>query len=116
MADSIFGKITAPADNAYFNAGTEGEGLFLLLSNIFKFAGVIAGIFFVVQIILAGYAYLSSTGDPKKTEAAFNKIWQSLIGLLIVSSAFVLSAFIGKILGIDMLKFTIVGAGAATTE
>ena len=106
----ILGNIEAPvADNPYFTAGTQGEGLFLLLSNIFKLAGAIAGIFFVVQIILAGYGYLSSSGDPKKTEAAFAKIWQSLIGLLIVSGAFVLASFIGKILGIDILNPIISG-------
>lgn len=106
---SIFGSIKPPSDSAYFTTGTKGEGLFLLLSNIFKFAGVIAGLFFVVQLILAGYAYLSSSGDPKKTEAAFGTIWQSLIGLLIVSSAFVLASFIGNILGIDILNPTISG-------
>ena len=96
----ILGSIKAPVDNAYFKA-ENGDGIFMLLSNIFKLAGAIAGIFFVVQIILAGYGYLSASGDPKKAEAAFAKIWQSLIGLLIVSAAFVLASFIGKILGID---------------
>lgn len=106
---SILGNIEAPVDNPYFKA-ENGDGIFMLLSNIFKLAGAIAGIFFVVQIILAGYGYLSSSGDPKKTEAAFAKIWQSLIGLLIISGAFVLTSFIGKILGLnDILKPTILG-------
>jgi len=109
MADtSIFGTIKAPVNNAYFQA-SKGDGLFMLLSNIFKLAGVVAGIFFVVQMILAGYAYLSSSGDQKKTEAAFATIWQSLIGLLIVSAAFIIASFIGKILGIDILNPTISG-------
>lgn len=108
----ILGNIKAPVENnVYFDAGTKGEGLFLLLSNVFKLAGAVAGIFFVVQIILAGYGYLSASGDPKKAEAAFAKIWQSFIGLLIVSAAFVLAAFIGKILGIDVLNPTISGSG-----
>jgi hypothetical protein len=107
---SIFGKIEAPVENnTYFEAGTKGEGLFLLLANIIKFTGVIAGIFFVVQIIFAGYAFLSASGDPKKAESAFNKIWQSLIGLVIVAASFVIAAFVGKILGIDILNPEIVG-------
>lgn len=115
MADTsdIFGTVENPTK--YGTTGDGGEGFFLLLSNIFKFAGAIAGIFFVVQIILAGYGYLSASGDPKKTEAAFAKIWQSLIGLLIVSGAFVLAAFIGNILGIDVLNPTIVGPGTTTS-
>ncbi len=105
MDDSLFGTVTDPTG---YNS-VEGSGLFTLLSNVFKFAGVVAGIFFVVQIILAGYGYLSASGDPKKTEAAFAKIWQSLVGLLIVSGAFVLAAFIGKILGINILNPEITG-------
>jgi len=105
---SILGSIENPTQ--YQSDG--GSGLFSLLSNIFKLAGAIAGIFFVVQIILAGYGFLSASGDPKKAEAAFTKIWQSLIGLLIVSGAFVLASFIGKILGIDnILVPTIYGPG-----
>ena len=57
----IFGTITDPTNSK----SKDGSGLFDLLSNIFKLAGVVAGIFFIVQLILAGYAYLSANGDPK---------------------------------------------------
>jgi len=107
MADSIFGTITAPVEgNKYFESSS-GSGLFLLLSNIFKFAGVIAGIFFIIQIILAGFAYISASGDPKKTQEAWNKIWQSALGLFIVASAFVIAGFIGRLTGLNILNPTI---------
>jgi hypothetical protein len=106
----IFGTISNPTK--YGTNTDNGNGLFLLLNNLFKLVGVIAGVFFVVQIILAGFGYLSASGDPKKTEAAFATIWQSLIGLAIVSVSFVLASFIGKILGIDnILTPTIYGPG-----
>jgi len=113
MAYSIFGTISPPVSNNSYFSNSNGSGLFLLLSNIFKFAGVIAGIFFVVQIILAGFAYLSASGDPKKTTDAWNKIWQSIIGLVIVSSAFILAAVIGRFVGIDILNFSIYGPNGA---
>jgi len=104
----IFGTINNPTKYA----SEDGSGLFSLLSNLFKLVGAVAGIFFVIQIIMAGFGYLSANGDPKKTEVAFAKIWQSLIGLAIVSVAFVLASFIGKILGIDnILTPTIYGPG-----
>ncbi|MDD4937923.1 MAG: hypothetical protein PHX34_02785 [Candidatus Shapirobacteria bacterium] len=102
----IFGTIENPTTYTSNN----GSGLFTLLSNILKLAGVIAGLFFIVQIILAGYGYISANGDPKKTEAAWAKIYQSIIGLLIVASAFVLASVIGKLVGIDnILTPTIYG-------
>jgi hypothetical protein len=106
---SIFGSIEPPVDNIYTQSGTKGEGLFLLLANIIKFAGAIAGIFFVIQIILAGYTFLSASGDPKKAESAFATIWQSLIGLVIVAASFVIAAFVGNILGINILNPEIAG-------
>ena len=102
---AIFGTIKNPT--AY--SSTNGSGLFTLLSNLFKLVGAVAGIFFVVQIILAGFGYISANGDPKKTEAAWNKIWQSLIGLVIVTSAFVIAAFIGKLTGVNPLQPTLYG-------
>ena len=99
----MFGTINNPTN--YESTG--GSGLFTLLSNIFKLAGVVAGIFFIVQLILAGYGYLSSNGDPKKTEAAWAKITQSLIGLVIVASAFVIASVVGSFLDINILEPTI---------
>ncbi len=103
--DKIFGTITDPTG---YNS-QQGSGLFLLLSNIFKLAGVVAGIFFVVQLILAGYGYLSANGDPKKTGEAWNKITQSIIGLVIVAAAFIIASVVGSILNIDIINPTIYG-------
>ena len=101
----IFGTITNPTGYD----SQEGSGLFTLLTNIFRLAGVVAGIFFIVQLILAGYGYLSSSGDSKKTEAAWNKITQRLIGLGIVAAAFIIASVVGAILNIDILNPTIHG-------
>lgn len=103
----IFGTISNPTSYA----SNQGSGLFTLISNILKLAGVVAGLFFVVQIIMAGFSYIAANGDPKKVDLAWAKIWQSLIGLLIVGSAFVLASVVGKIFGIDIINPTIVGPG-----
>jgi hypothetical protein len=105
MPDTIIGKISPPdalKESPYLT--TDGSGLFVLLSNIFKLAGFIAGIFFLVQTMLAGYGYLTASGDQKKAEAAWNKISQSLIGLVIVASAFVIASVVGSVLHINILN------------
>ncbi len=101
---SIFGSIANPT------AFAEGpQGFFNFLSIIFKLAGTIAGIYFVIQIIIAGYGYLSANGDEKKTTQAWNIIWQSIIGIAIVASAFIIASAIGRITGIDPTNPTIYG-------
>lgn len=90
----IFGTINNPTR---FADGP--QGFFNLLSNIFKLAGTIAGIYFVFQIIMAGYGYLSANGDEKKVALAWSKIWQSLIGIIIIASAFILADVISRLTG-----------------
>jgi hypothetical protein len=107
----VIGNIESPVDNAFFN--TEGgEGIFLLITDLLKIAGYVAGIFFLIQMILAGYGYISANGDPKKTEAAWAKIWQSLIGIIIVASAFIIASVVGYFLHIDILNPTIYGTSS----
>lgn len=96
----IFGDITPPPGvKKYIDIG-EGEipGLLIFLNNLVKFMIVIAGLYAFINIILAGYGFMSAGNDPKKIEAASSKIWQSLVGLLIIAGAFVLAAIFGQIL------------------
>jgi len=104
-AAGIFSSVTNPTK---INSSS-GEGLFTFLGYIFKLLGVIAGIYMVVQLITAGYMYISASGDTKKTEQAWNQIWQSILGLVIVASAFVLASVIGRITGINIISPTIYG-------
>lgn len=106
----IFGPIEPPKAISNLNdkaGGEPGAGIFALIDNVFKILGVVAGIYFIIQLILAGYGYLSSNGDPKKTEAAWAKITQSLIGLIIVASSFVIASIVGGFLGINILQPTV---------
>lgn len=104
---SIFGEITPPPEIQKIieklnpDEKETGAGIFVLLNRLFTVIIYTAGIFFVIQILLAGFAYISASGDEKKTQAAWAKIYQSIIGLLIVSSAFVLTRVIGKLVGMD---------------
>jgi type IV secretory pathway VirB2 component (pilin) len=96
----LFGSINNPTKYA----STNGSGLFIFLGNILKLIGTIAGILMVIQIITAGFDYISANGDPKKTEAAWTKIWQSLLGLIIIASAFIIASVVTRLTGIQILN------------
>lgn len=107
-----FGNITAPiANNSYFDSA---NGIFTLISNVLTFAGYIAGLIFLIQLIKAGFGYMSAAGDPKKAEAAWAKIYQSLIGIVIVASAFVITSVIGRFIGIDNILAPVIPTPAAS--
>jgi len=102
----IFGSITNPLPKY---TSTSGEGLFVFISNLFKLIGTLAGIYMVFQIIMAGYGYISANGDSKKTEAAWAKIWQSVVGLVIIASAFIIAGLVERFTGINILNPVIYG-------
>lgn len=101
----LLGNITNPTKYT----STNGEGLFLFISNIFKLAGVIAGIILIFRIITAGYTYLSAMGDPKKFQQASDTITQSFLGLVVVAAAFILAGLVARFTGINILNPTIYG-------
>lgn len=75
--------------------GTQGEGLITLLSTIIRFAIVVAGLYVFLNLVLAGFAFISAGGEPKNITKAWAKIWQSIVGLLIVAGSFLLAVIIG---------------------
>ena len=95
-----FGPITNPLTemgSSYGNIDAE-NGLVMFLSNLIKFINIAGGLFAFVNIVLAGLQYISSQGNPEQTDAAWKKIYMSLIGLVIMVSANALAAILGKIL------------------
>ena len=92
---SIWGPINMPY-NGYNDFEGGGPGAFI--SSIIKLIIVIAGLYTVFNFIFAGLTYLSAGGDPKKVAQAGAQIWQSIIGLVVVVSAFVIGAIISNIL------------------
>lgn len=105
-AATILGNVSNPLTKY---SGTNGQGLFVFLGNVLKLVGTIAGIYMVVQIILAGFTYISANGDPKKTEQAWAQIWQSLLGIVIIASAFVIASVVERITGIKIISPVIYG-------
>jgi len=100
LAAGEMGTVESPIPgNKYFEPG----GIFLLISNLFMLAGTIGGLFFIIQIIGAGYEYITAGADSKKVDAAWTKIWQSILGVIIIASAFTLATVIERLTGITFL-------------
>jgi len=100
----IIGNITPPPAISKYTGGNPGQGLFTFFSNALKLVAVVAGLAMVFQFIMAGYDFINASGDAKKVEAAFAKIWQSLIGMVIIASAFALAGLVKTITGLDIIN------------
>ncbi len=74
------------------------------LSGVLGFMTIIAGLWFMIQFILAGYAWISAAGDKSKLEGAKNKLLYSILGLVIVVGAWAIVGVIAKIVGLEILN------------
>ncbi len=74
------------------------SGVMLLLSNILRLVFVAAGIFAFINLIIAGFQFMTAGGDSKAIASAWNRIWQSLVGLIIIIGSFALAALFGYII------------------
>jgi hypothetical protein len=94
-----FGPITSPfgtlGGSASLTGSSQGSGLFAILNAFFRMAIVLAGIYVLFNLVLAGYGFMSAGGDPKAITKAWDKIWQSLLGLLVVAGSLVIAVVIG---------------------
>jgi hypothetical protein len=95
-ATSIVGTVKNPLPPAY--QGIASGGLILFLTNILRLVFVVAGLFAFINLILAGFQFMSAGGDSKAIEKAMAKIWQSLVGLILVVGSFALAALFGYLL------------------
>lgn len=97
LANDIIGKVTPP--KFIENWGPfPGAGPVNFLNAILRLIFLAAGLYAFFNLIIAGFQFITAGGDPKGIENAWNKIWQSLLGLIILVSSFVLAAVFGWLL------------------
>lgn len=95
LAQNPFGAIKPPPGVDQYMAGPGGIAQFVNI--LLKTMIVGAGIYAVFNIIIAGYGFLSAGGDSKRVEAAWARIWQTILGIAFAAGSFVIAAIIGQI-------------------
>lgn len=76
----------------------ELTGIVILINTALRIIFIVAGIYAFFNIVIAGLSFIGAGGDPKKVAQAWEKIWQSFLGLVIIVSSFILAAIVGIIL------------------
>ncbi len=95
----IFGTVEAPKGVAAFNEQAGGGiGLLIFISNMIKLGTVIAGIWVLFNFIQAGFTYITSSGDSGAHKKVTDQLTMSVIGLVIIVTAYTLIAVISLLL------------------
>lgn len=81
-----------------------GNQLNKVISAIIGFMTIVAALWFIFQLIIAAYGWINAGGDKHNVEMARDRIINSIIGLVIISAAWIIVGVLGKILGINILN------------
>ncbi len=96
-ASNPFGSIKAP-EGLGGNANNPAAGIGKLIQTIIWVLIVGASIYALINLILAGYTFMSAGDDSKKVASAWAQIWQTMLGLAFAAGAFVLAAIFGQLI------------------
>lgn len=91
-----FGKIAAP--QSAFSSSTPEAAIGNIIQLVIWILIIGAGIYALINLILAGYAFMSAGDDSKKVAGAWAMISQTMIGLALSAGAFVLAAIFGQLI------------------
>ena len=100
MFNAILAQITVDIESkkptSYLDVGK-------LIANLYTTIVILTGIYTFINLALAGFQYVSSSGDKLALENARNKITHSLLGLFIVVSAYAFAAIIKPLFGVSLI-------------
>lgn len=97
----------AVGDGGGFDAMTTSYTASEIVATVIKaFLGLL-GVIFIFLVVIAGYKYMTANGDEGQVEDALGSIRTAIIGLIIVVSAYAITAFVFKNISTD-------GSGGAT--
>lgn len=100
----LIADVTMPAlegPGPVVSAGSGTTVVEKLLSNIIGVLTIVAVVYFAIQIILAGYSFISAQGDEKQVASARKRLTDGVLGMTIVVVAMGLGALIATLLGIQ---------------
>ena len=97
MNNNPFGQVELPQGlSAYGN--DSGIAFGKLIQFALRGLIVVAGIYALFNLVLAGYSFMSAGDDSKKVAGAWAQIYQTIIGLAVAAGSFVLAAIFGQLL------------------
>lgn len=93
----VFGSITPPSGVQAYDTQAGGIGILVFFSNVIRAFTLIAGIYVMFNIVLAGFGYVTagSSGDTGAHQKAKDKITLSVIGLVIIVASYTIMGIIG---------------------
>jgi hypothetical protein len=95
--------IQGPMSGNPFTGDTSYIFLGDILSKAMSYVFIFAGIGLLLMLIMSGFSYLTSAGDPKKLEQGKARLTNAILGFVIIFAAYWVVQIAGIIFGIDAI-------------
>lgn len=83
------------------------QGFECIFANILSIIIPLAGLAAFVTLIIGGFQYLTSAGDPKQLQKATGTITAAVIGIAVILGVWFIFKLLNLITGLDLLQFQI---------
>jgi hypothetical protein len=102
LAENLgIGKIAIPQGVEKYQAAAADTGatigIMLFISTLVKFAMIVAGIWAMLNIFLAAYQFFNNKGDAGLYQKVSQQISNTVMGLVLIMSLYLIVAVIGLI-------------------
>ncbi len=107
----VYAQITNPVLGKYGGTTNEDGGSILseILANLYKTIVMVGGLALLLYLVMGGLEWLNSGGDPEKLKNAQDRITNAVIGMTVLVLTVAIADFLGKVLGINILRLEIPG-------
>ncbi|MGA3291648.1 MAG: hypothetical protein ABSC49_00705 [Candidatus Microgenomates bacterium] len=78
-----------------------------VFTRVVSLALGLAGITLFILLIVGGFKYITSGGDPKAVEGAQKTLTYAIGGLIVILLSYLILVLISKITGVDVTTFTV---------
>jgi glucose uptake protein GlcU len=79
-----------------------------VFTNVVRVSLGFAGIVLFLLLIIGGFKYITSGGDPKAVEGAKKTLTYAIGGLVVILLSYLILVIIRDITGVDVTKFNVV--------
>lgn len=106
---NLIAQITTPIEGVHYQNTDVStlKGLEVIFGNVVTLVLSFAGLALFIMLIVGGFKYITSAGDPKAAQAAGKTITTAVLGLVLVALAYLVLVFIFRLTGVDVTEFQI---------
>ena len=85
------------------------QGFECLFQNLLRVIIPLGGLAVFIVILIGGFQYITSAGDPKQAQKATGMITGAIIGIVVAVGIWFLFQILGAITGLNLLQFAVPG-------